>query len=121
MDNSLDKFGKQDAGWLKENGFQMVPRGWAESEEGADYYYWTVYKKLSKNLEIRLQYNYREDAWSGWPIFSEVLTQLLVLSSDNCPDAETAFEKTMKKVNQILDAVAAVKTSLEEDRLEKEK
>ena len=117
MNNNLERFGKKDASWLKENGFQMVPRGWVASESDSDFYDWTVCKKLSKNLEIKLQYDYKEDAWCGWPIFSVDLMRLLdfnALSSKFCPDAETAFKWTMKDVNLLLDAAAAVKKSLEE-------
>lgn len=118
MSNNLDRFGKNDASWLKENGFEMVPVGWAENLEDSDFCDWSVYKKLRKNLEIRLQFNYKEDSWSGWPLFPEILMQFLdfnALSSEDCPDAESAFKRTMENVNLLLDAAAAVKKSLEEE------
>lgn len=118
MNNNLEKFGKKNASWLKEHGFEMVPRGWVASEKDSDFYDWTVYKILSKNLEIRLQYNCGEDCWCGWSLFPEALMQFLdlhSLSSEGWPDAESAFKKTMEDVKQILDAAAAVKKSLEEE------
>ena len=118
MNNNLDRFGKKDAAWLKENGFQMVARGWVASEKDADFYDWTVYKKLNKDLEIRLQFNYKEDNWSGWPLFPCALmnfVNLNALISDFCPDAETAFKRTIEDVNQLLDAAATVRKSLEEE------
>ena len=114
----MDKFGKKNASWLREQGFKMVPRGWVASESDSDFYDWTVYKKLGKNLEIRLQYNHKEDAWCGWSLFPEALMHFLdlhSLSSEGWPSAETAFKWTMKDVKQILDAAAAVKNSLEEE------
>ncbi len=114
----MDKFGKKNASWLKENGFQMVPRGWAASEKDSDFDDWTVCKKLGKHLEIRLQFNYKKDSWSGWPLFSYALMNLVdlnALSSKNCPDAKTAFKRTMEDVNLLLDAAAVVKKSLAEE------
>lgn len=119
MSNNLEKFGKKDASWLREQGFEMVLRGWVASERDADFYDWTVYKKVSKNLEIRLQFNYKKDTWSGWPLFSEAFMQFLdldsALSSEDCPDAETAFKWTMENVKLLLDAATVVKKSLEEE------
>ena len=118
MSDDLSKFGKKDAAWLEEHGFEMVPRGWAENVEDSDFYYWSVYKKLNKNLEIRLQYNDKKDSWSGWPLFPEALMNFLdfnAISSEGCLDAETAFKRTMENVKLLLDAAAAVKKSLAEE------
>ena len=115
MNSSLDRFEKKDASWLKENGFEMVPSGWVANVEDQDFYYWSVYKEVNKNLEIRLQFNYKEDTWSGWPLFPEALMNFLnfnAISSEGCPDAESAFKRTMEDVNLLLDAAAAVKKSL---------
>lgn len=108
MSNNLDRFGK-DSRWLKEHGFQIVPRGWAESEKDVDYYYWTVFKKFDK-LEVRLQLDpyIDKDIWEGWPVFDGPLNDFIdhkAFTVKNCESAEEAFKEVILKVKEFADAI----------------
>ena len=111
MDNSLDRFGK-DSKWLKENGFQMVPRRFKRyqccglmwdvvKQSEADYDDRTVFKKFDL-FEIRLQQDaYNEDNWIGWSVFDGLFNNFInhkAFMAKNCESAEDAFKEVILKV-----------------------
>lgn len=105
MNNNLDRFGKKDASWLKEHGFQMlaVPNE-VRNQEEADYHAWTCFRKFGDFLEIRMTLDCKKEIWTACPAFNGDLRQFLNASAMSARGATpaSAFEKSFKKIQKFV-------------------
>lgn len=108
MSNDLDRFGKKNAGWLKEHGFRMlaVPDE-VRDQKDADYHAWTCFRKFSDFLEIRMTLDLRKEVWIARPAFSGNLRRFLNASvmSARGTTPGSAFEKSFRKVQEFALAI----------------